>query len=114
MLTERALDIADTVKQVAADIGHSPAQVALTWLLQRPGGGAIPIVDARPGAAGRQPGRAGTATGRGAAAAAGRGQRGGASVPARVHAPADAATAGLRRHPAAAAYAGDLNRAADA
>lgn len=47
MLTERALDIAEVVKQVAAEIGRSPAQVALAWLLQRPGGGAIPIVGAR-------------------------------------------------------------------
>ncbi|MEB1529097.1 aldo/keto reductase [Xanthomonas sp. WHRI 7945] len=47
MLTERALDIADVVKQVASELGRSPAQVALAWLLQRPGAGAIPIVGAR-------------------------------------------------------------------
>ncbi|MBN6150730.1 aldo/keto reductase [Xanthomonas sp. AmX2] len=47
MLSERALDIADVVKQVASEIGRSPAQVALAWLLQRPGPGAIPIVGAR-------------------------------------------------------------------
>ncbi|MFC6840985.1 aldo/keto reductase [Xanthomonas theicola] len=47
MLTERALDIAEAVEQVAVEIGRSPAQVALAWLLQRPGDGAIPIVGAR-------------------------------------------------------------------
>ena len=47
MLTERNLAIADEVVAVARDIGRSPAQVALAWLLQRPGGGAIPIIGAR-------------------------------------------------------------------
>ncbi len=47
MLTPRALDIAETVARIAAETGRSPAQVALAWLLQRPGPGAIPIVGAR-------------------------------------------------------------------
>jgi aryl-alcohol dehydrogenase-like predicted oxidoreductase len=33
VLTERALDIADVVKDVAAEVGRSPAQVALAWTL---------------------------------------------------------------------------------
>src|SRR5690606_36418082 len=37
----------ETVKAVAQALGRSPAQVALAWLLQRPGRGAIPIVGAR-------------------------------------------------------------------
>lgn len=40
----RSLAIGVTVKQVAQSLGHSPAQVALAWLLQR---GANPIVGAR-------------------------------------------------------------------
>lgn len=47
MLSERNLDIADEVKAVARALDRSPAQVALAWLLQRPGRGAIPIVGAR-------------------------------------------------------------------
>jgi len=47
MLSERNLDIADEVKALAQALGRSPAQVALAWLLQRPGRGAIPIVGAR-------------------------------------------------------------------
>ena len=35
-LTARALDIADTVRAVAAETGHSPAQVALAWTLLHP------------------------------------------------------------------------------
>jgi aryl-alcohol dehydrogenase-like predicted oxidoreductase len=35
-LTERALAIAETVKQVAAELGHSPGQVAIAWTLQNP------------------------------------------------------------------------------
>lgn len=46
-LTERALDIAETVRAVAQDTGHSAAQIAIAWLLQRPGAGAIPIIGAR-------------------------------------------------------------------
>jgi aryl-alcohol dehydrogenase-like predicted oxidoreductase len=33
-LTERSLGIAETVKSVAAELGHSPAQVAIAWTLQ--------------------------------------------------------------------------------
>ena len=46
MLDERTLGIGEVVKAVAAESGHSPAQVALAWLLQRPGA-PIPIVGAR-------------------------------------------------------------------
>ncbi|MFT4196895.1 MAG: aldo/keto reductase, partial [Pseudoxanthomonas sp.] len=46
MFDERSLAIGEVVKQVAAECGHSPAQVALAWLLQRPGA-PIPIVGAR-------------------------------------------------------------------
>ncbi|MFT4249223.1 MAG: aldo/keto reductase [Pseudomonas sp.] len=46
MLDERSLGIGEVVKAIAAEAGHSPAQVALAWLLQRPGA-PIPIVGAR-------------------------------------------------------------------
>ena len=46
-LTARSLQIAETVREVAAQAGTSPAQVALAWLLQRPGKRPIPIVGAR-------------------------------------------------------------------
>jgi aryl-alcohol dehydrogenase-like predicted oxidoreductase len=36
-LTERKLEIADRVKEVAKETGRSPAQVALNWLLAQPG-----------------------------------------------------------------------------
>jgi aryl-alcohol dehydrogenase-like predicted oxidoreductase len=45
-LSDRNLAIAAEVVRVAADVGHSPGQVALAWLLQRPGT-IIPIVGAR-------------------------------------------------------------------
>ncbi|WP_057919025.1 aldo/keto reductase [Lysobacter antibioticus] len=45
-LTERALDIADTVKAVAAELERPAAQVALAWLLRRPGAVA-PVIGAR-------------------------------------------------------------------
>jgi len=45
-LTERNLAIADVVKEVAAELGHSPAQVALAWTLRTPGVTA-PLVGAR-------------------------------------------------------------------
>ncbi|WP_225727060.1 MULTISPECIES: aldo/keto reductase [unclassified Nocardia] len=45
-LSERGLDIADTVKDVAAQLGKTPAQVALAWALRRPGVTA-PIIGAR-------------------------------------------------------------------
>ena len=41
---DRALSIAAKVKEVADEIGHSSAQVALAWVRQR---GAIPIIGAR-------------------------------------------------------------------
>ncbi len=45
-LSERNLQIADAVKQIAAEIGQSPSQVALNWILQQPSR-PIPIVGAR-------------------------------------------------------------------
>ena len=47
ILNARSVAIGEVVKEVAQALGRSPAQVALAWLLQRPGGGAIPIVGAR-------------------------------------------------------------------
>ena len=47
MLSERNLAIADTVRDVAQQLGCSSAQVALAWLLQRPGCGVMPIIGAR-------------------------------------------------------------------
>ncbi|WP_233617504.1 aldo/keto reductase [Actinomadura sp. WAC 06369] len=37
LVTERNLAIADAVKEVAAELGRTPAQVALAWTLQNPG-----------------------------------------------------------------------------
>jgi aryl-alcohol dehydrogenase-like predicted oxidoreductase len=45
-LNERSLAIADVVKQIAAEIGRSPSQVALNWLLQQPSR-PLPIIGAR-------------------------------------------------------------------
>ena len=47
MLSDRNLQIADTVREIAQQLNRSSAQVALAWLLQRPGPGAIPIAGAR-------------------------------------------------------------------
>ncbi|MBO2458059.1 aldo/keto reductase [Actinomadura violacea] len=46
MVTERTLAIADAVREVAAELGHAPAQVALAWTLQNPGVTA-PVIGAR-------------------------------------------------------------------
>ncbi|WP_406314711.1 aldo/keto reductase [Streptosporangium sp. NBC_01639] len=46
MVTERTLAIADVVREVAAEVGHTPAQVALAWTLQNPGVTA-PVIGAR-------------------------------------------------------------------
>lgn len=46
MVTERTLTIADVVKEVATELGHTPAQVALAWTLNAPGV-AAPIIGAR-------------------------------------------------------------------
>ncbi|QKG18623.1 aldo/keto reductase [Actinomadura verrucosospora] len=46
MVTERTLAIADVVREVAAEVGHTPAQVALAWTLQTPGVTA-PVIGAR-------------------------------------------------------------------
>ncbi|QXJ22582.1 aldo/keto reductase [Actinomadura graeca] len=45
-LTEHNLAIADVVKEVAKELGHTPAQVGLAWTLQSPGVTA-PIIGAR-------------------------------------------------------------------
>lgn len=45
-ITERNLAIAQVVSQVAAEIGHTPSQVALAWLRAQPGV-IVPIVGAR-------------------------------------------------------------------
>ncbi|MEU9188450.1 aldo/keto reductase [Streptomyces sp. NPDC048484] len=45
-VTERNLAVADVVKEVAAELGHTPAQVGLAWTLQNPDVTA-PIIGAR-------------------------------------------------------------------
>jgi aryl-alcohol dehydrogenase-like predicted oxidoreductase len=45
-LTDRHLALAETVRAVARDTGRSAAQVALRWLMQRPGG-VIPVIGVR-------------------------------------------------------------------
>lgn len=46
MVTERTLDIADVVREVAEEVGHTPAQVALAWTLRNPAVTA-PVIGAR-------------------------------------------------------------------
>jgi aryl-alcohol dehydrogenase-like predicted oxidoreductase len=45
-VADRALAIVDVVKEVAEELGRSPAQVGLAWTLQNPGATA-PIIGAR-------------------------------------------------------------------
>ncbi|WP_328496595.1 aldo/keto reductase [Streptomyces sp. NBC_00414] len=45
-LTERNLAVADVVREVAAELGRTPAQVALAWTLRNPGVTA-PVIGAR-------------------------------------------------------------------
>src|SRR5262249_46666709 len=45
-LTERTFEIAETVKAIAAELGKTPAQVALRWNIEHPGVTA-PIIGAR-------------------------------------------------------------------
>ncbi len=45
-LTERNLAIADVLKEVATELGHTPAQVGLAWTLRNPSVTA-PIIGAR-------------------------------------------------------------------
>jgi aryl-alcohol dehydrogenase-like predicted oxidoreductase len=46
MVTEHTLAIADVVREVATQVGHTPAQVALAWTLRNPGVTA-PVIGAR-------------------------------------------------------------------
>ncbi len=46
MVTERTLAIADVVREVAAEVERTPAQVALAWTLQNPAATA-PVIGAR-------------------------------------------------------------------
>ncbi|MFD5824988.1 aldo/keto reductase [Lentzea sp. NPDC060358] len=46
MVTERTLGIADVVREVAREVGRTPAQVALAWNLRQPGVTA-PVIGAR-------------------------------------------------------------------
>jgi aryl-alcohol dehydrogenase-like predicted oxidoreductase len=46
MVTERTLAIAGVVREVASEVGRTPAQVALAWSLRRPGVTA-PVIGAR-------------------------------------------------------------------
>lgn len=46
MVTERTLAIAEVVREIAAEVGHTSAQVALAWTLQNPGVTA-PVIGAR-------------------------------------------------------------------
>ncbi|MFI2642060.1 aldo/keto reductase [Streptomyces sp. NPDC018610] len=46
MVTERTLAIADVVREVSAELGRTPAQVALAWTLRNPGVTA-PVIGAR-------------------------------------------------------------------
>lgn len=46
MVTERTLAIADTVREIAAEVEHTPAQIALAWTLQNPSVTA-PVIGAR-------------------------------------------------------------------
>jgi aryl-alcohol dehydrogenase-like predicted oxidoreductase len=45
-LTERHLALAETVREVGRGLGRTSAQVALRWLMQRPGG-VIPVIGVR-------------------------------------------------------------------
>ncbi len=46
MVTERTIAVAEVVREIAAEVSHTPAQVALAWTLQNPGVTA-PVVGAR-------------------------------------------------------------------
>ncbi|MET0255612.1 MAG: aldo/keto reductase [Luteibacter sp.] len=46
-LSERNLDIVDVLKEVAGEVGHSPAQTAIAWLLAKQMPTVIPILGAR-------------------------------------------------------------------
>jgi aryl-alcohol dehydrogenase-like predicted oxidoreductase len=46
-LSEHNLDIVDALKEIAADVGHSPAQTAIAWLLAEQAPRVIPILGAR-------------------------------------------------------------------
>ncbi|MET0936137.1 MAG: aldo/keto reductase [Luteibacter sp.] len=46
-LTDHNLDIVDSLKAIAEDVGHTPAQTALAWLLAKQAPAIIPIIGAR-------------------------------------------------------------------
>jgi aryl-alcohol dehydrogenase-like predicted oxidoreductase len=46
-LSEHNLDIVDVLKTVAEDVGHTPAQTAIAWLLAKQAPAIIPILGAR-------------------------------------------------------------------
>ena len=46
-LSEHNLDIVDALKAVAEDVGHTPAQTAIAWLLAKQAPSIIPILGAR-------------------------------------------------------------------
>ncbi len=46
MVTERTLDIADVVKDIATEVDRTPAQIALAWVLRNPGV-TTPVIGAR-------------------------------------------------------------------
>ena len=46
-LSEHNLDIVDALKDIATDVGHSPAQTAIAWLLAKQAPRIIPILGAR-------------------------------------------------------------------
>jgi aryl-alcohol dehydrogenase-like predicted oxidoreductase len=85
-LSARSLDIADVVKAVAAETGHSPAQIALAWTLLNPGVAATLLGARTPKQFEDNLGALDVH--RQAARAAGAGQRGHARLPARHAAPA--------------------------
>ena len=98
-LTERTLDIAEVVKDVAKQLGRTPSQVALAWTLLQPGGHRADHGRAHPRPAGGQPRRAGGRVHRGPAGRPAARQRHRARLPARHAGPPDDQGPRLRRRP---------------
>lgn len=48
LFTERNFDVVDAVRQVAAEVGRTPAEVALAWVAGRPGVSSVLIGASRP------------------------------------------------------------------